>query len=294
MDVDWKSAKKTAVRAAMAAGDILLDGLTADKQISRKSSAVDLLTQYDQAAESIIVNRLINAYPDHKIVAEEGSSRSQSNDTCDYIWYVDPLDGTNNYSHNYPVFAVSIALYEKNIPRVGVIYDPNRNECFHAIAGSGAHLTKDGATVPLKVSGASELVESLLATGFPYDRHHADDDNVEPTRAFLKRALGIRRSGSASLDLANVAAGRLDGYWEYKLSSWDVAAGILLVREAGGFVTGIAGGDVILSNKMALVATNGSIHDLMVAVLGTISGSMVGSETGSETGSITATANRKE
>ena len=286
MDIDWKAAKNTAVEAAMAAGEILLGGLKADKQISRKSSAVDLITKYDRAAESVIVNRLIAAYPDHEIVAEEGSSKNRTNDTCEYTWYVDPLDGTNNYSHGYPVFAVSIALYEKNIPRVGVVYDPNRNECFQAISGLGAHLTKDGTTVPLKVSSASQLVESLLATGFPYDRHHADDDNVEPTRAFLKKALGIRRSGSASLDLANVAAGRLDGYWEYKLSSWDVAAGLLLIQEAGGLVTGIAGGDIILSNKMAIVASNGSIHDLMVAVLKTVSGSMTAPETGSMTASL--------
>ena len=111
MDKDWKAAKNTAVEAAMAAGEILLGGLKADKQISRKSSAVDLITKYDRAAESVIVNRLIAAYPDHEIVAEEGSSKNRTNDTCEYTWYVDPLDGTNNYSHGYPVFAVSIAQF---------------------------------------------------------------------------------------------------------------------------------------------------------------------------------------
>lgn len=265
--MNWKEAHDTAVEAAREAGEILCEGLKAEKKITRKSSAVDLLTEYDQAAESMIVGRLKAAYPEHLIVAEEGSPDNRSESDQFHIWFVDPLDGTNNYAHGYPVFAVSIALYEKDSPCVGVVYDPTRNECFHAIAGAGAWLTSQGDSLQLRVSERTELVESLLATGFPYDRHHSAHDNIEATRAFLKNALGVRRAGSASLDLAYVATGRLDGYWEYKLSPWDVAAGLLLVQEAGGIVSGMGGENILLSKSVSMVASNAKIHNAMLGIL---------------------------
>ena len=265
--MDRNLAKNIAVEAALEAGEILRDGLDSHKNIGRKSSAVDLITQYDHQAESVIVTKLKEWFPFHAIVAEEGDWTDEGSDTGDYTWYIDPLDGTNNFSHGLPVFAISIALYKRNKPLVGVVYDPMRGECFQAISGKGAFLRSATSVQPLAVSQNDRLVDSLLATGFPYDRHHSDHDNVKQFAAFLKRALGVRRAGSASLDLAYVAAGRLDGYWEYKLSSWDVAAGLLLVQEANGQVTNMEGEELLMAPTLSMVASNGLIQNSMVALI---------------------------
>ncbi len=252
------------IAIAREAGALLRQGYGEKKEISHKSTAVDWVTQYDTAAEAIILARLQAAFPDHRIVAEESG---QNQNESDFIWYVDPLDGTTNFAHGFPVFCVSIALYQGTTPLVGVIYDPLRDECFYAARGAGAFLQSNGQTVRLQVSKTADLINSLLATGFPYDRHQSDLDNVAQTRAFLKRAQGIRRAGAAALDVAYVAAGRLDGYWEYKLNAWDVAAGVLLVQEAGGQVTEMDGRPFTITPRLALVASNGRIHPQMLQII---------------------------
>lgn len=267
--MDLKNAVNVAVETAEAAGMLLREGVRAQKSIGRKSSAIDLVTQYDEAAEALILERLRAQFPTHNFMAEESGASEDSGDgeRSPYTWYIDPLDGTNNFAHGFPVFCVSLALWEGERPLVGIIYDPMRGECFSAAAGEGAFLTTPEETMKLQVSSTETLLGSLLATGFPYDRHSSREDNVAQLSAFLKRAQGIRRAGAAALDLAYVAAGRLDGYWEYKLNSWDVAAGILLVREAGGQVTGVDGRAPMLTDKISLVASNGLIHEAMVSVL---------------------------
>ncbi len=265
--MDLLVALDVAVDTAKAAGALLNEGLAEGKTITRKSSAVDLLTEYDQAAETLIIRRLQESFPNHSLVSEESEQdRFQSNETP-YVWYVDPLDGTNNYANGYPVFSTSIALYENGRPLLGVVYDPTRDECFSASFGQGAYLQTGEARRRLQVSRDDELLDSLLATGFPYDRHHTQDDNLAQVAAFLKKARGIRRAGSASLDLAYVAAGRLDGYWEFKLGSWDVAAGVCLVLEAGGRISNPDGSDWKITPKTALIASNGHVHHSMVEVL---------------------------
>ncbi len=269
--MDLSFALEKAVESAQIAGDLLRQGLAAEKTIKNKSSEVDLVTEFDEAAEKLIVARIQEAFPDHVLITEEGSqlTNNQAPRTINssYTWYIDPLDGTNNFAHGYPVFAVSIALYQREQPLLGVVYDPSRDERFEAVAGQGAYLSKNGNQTKLQVSEASQLVEGLLATGFPYDRHHAKVDNVSQLSAFLKKALGIRRSGSAALDLANVAAGRFDGFWEFRLSSWDVAAGACLVKEAGGRISNIDGQPWKISPFNSLIASNGHIHAAMEAVL---------------------------
>ena len=260
----------TALAIAREAGALLREGYfasgSAHKEIELKSSSMDLVTHYDKAAESLIANRLRSAFPDHHLLAEEGATNSQGDSP--YLWVVDPLDGTTNFAHGFPVFAVSMALLENGQPRLGIVYDPIRDECFAAIAGQGATLTQaDGTTQPMQVSSAPTLQESLLATGFPYDVQTSDWDNLTEFRAFLKRSRGVRRPGAAALDLAYVAAGRLDGYWEYKLSPWDIAAGVLLVQEARGRVTSITNGPINLEGRIHLIASNGFLHEEMVAVL---------------------------
>lgn len=253
-----------AEETARAAGALLLDGFGREKQIQTKSSAVDFVTQFDLAAEALILERLRVAFPDHGFIGEEGTDETGSQP---YVWYIDPLDGTNNYAHGFPVFCVSLALYEGQTPLAAVIYDPTRDECFSAAAGRGAWLRGPNGASALHVSTADTLVHSLLATGFPYDAHTSPLDNGVYVARFIKRAFGLRRAGSAALDMAYVAAGRLDGYWEFKLSPWDVAAGILLVQEAGGHVTLIDGRPLELTRQLHLIASNGRVHAGMQAVI---------------------------
>jgi myo-inositol-1(or 4)-monophosphatase len=265
-------AQEVAIAAAKEAGALLRRGLEERKVVSRKSSAVDLLTEHDQAAESIILERLQEAFPDHRIITEESEVEDEQTAESPFSWYIDPLDGTNNFAHGYPVFSSSIALYENGQPAMGVVYDPMRDECFMAAAGHGAYLNSANGNKRLHVSQTRELVDSLLATGFPYDRHTSNDDNLVQHGAFLKKALGVRRSGSAALDLTYVAAGRLDGFWEYRLSSWDVAAGVCLIREAGGTVSGMVGDRWQITPQVSLVASNGRIHSAMVSLLAKVTG----------------------
>lgn len=270
--MDTLETKTIAITIAREAGALLRQGFRQAKDINAKSSAIDLVTQYDTQAEALIVNRLRDAFPQDAILGEEGGSQNHSANGNSRLWLVDPLDGTINFAHGYPAFAVSLALYDREQPLVGVVYDPLRDECFHGASGHGAFLSTGANEEALRVSQNRDLVSSLLATGFPYDRHHSERDNLAQFTAFLKRAQGLRRAGAAALDVAYVAAGRLDGYWEYKLGSWDVAAAALLVKEAGGRLSAMDGAPFQLepSQHNALVASNGHIHEDMIGLLQSI------------------------
>jgi myo-inositol-1(or 4)-monophosphatase len=277
MGMDLSHAQQVAVDAADEAGALLRRGINEGKVVSRKSSAVDLLTEHDQAAEALITRRLRAAFPAHRLITEESAEEpGDGSPEGVYTWYVDPLDGTNNFAHGFPVFAVSIALYKADQPLVGVVYDPMRDESFSAVRGQGATLRSRDGRRAIRVSQEPALPDSLLATGFPYDRRQSDDDNVAQLSAFLKSARGVRRPGAAALDMAYVAAGRLDGYWEFRLKSWDVAAGACLVLEAGGQVSGTDGSPWRIAPVMSVIASNGRIHEAMHAVLHGVNGRSYG------------------
>jgi len=251
---------KTAVEIAREAGALIRDHFGRVQRVTFKG-AVDPVTEADTGAEAIILGRLRDAFPTHRILAEE-SGGDEWRAAGPPIWLVDPLDGTNNFAHGFPHIAVSLALVEGREPLVGVVYDPLRDETFAAVAGGGAWLNDE----PVHVSGVGRLADAFLATGFPYDRRTAPDNNVARLDHFLRRSQGVRRAGTASLDLAYVACGRFDGFWEIRLKPWDVAAGVLLVREAGGRATDFAGSPDCLSGA-EIVASNGHIHGEMLRVI---------------------------
>lgn len=237
--------------AARAAGELLLEHFAhLDRaSIRSKSAARDLVTAADVASERVIVARLRAAFPSHSIEAEEEVHDGRRTDGGRLVWFVDPLDGTVNFVHGVPVFAVSLGLVrvgasgEAPVPEVAVVHVPRLSETFTATRGGGAHL--DG--VPLCVSPTRSLSEAILATGFPYRRNELPNNNLENFNRFFLDVRGLRRMGSAAVDLAYVAAGRFDGFWELHLSPHDVAAGALLVREAGGIVRDADGGDAWLT-----------------------------------------------
>ena len=256
--------RRVAVDAARAAGRLLRDELSGARRIAYKGSPTNLVTEMDQRAEALILERLRGAFPDDAILAEEhGAAAGRSGRR----WIVDPLDGTTNYAHGVPVFGVSIALEEAGRPVLGVVYDPTRDELFVGERGAGATLND----VPIRVSATATIGESLLVTGFPYDIRETTDTNLKEYAAMSLRAQAVRRLGSAVIDLAYVACGRFDGFWELRLGPWDVAAGAVLVEEAGGRITGIDGGALDL-DAPTLLATNGIIHDAMLTALKEIRG----------------------
>lgn len=223
--------------------------------------SVNPVTDTDAEAETLIRDRLRDAFPDHRLLAEEaGGDRWREPGAP--IWLVDPLDGTNNFAHGFPHVGVSLALLEEQQPVVGVVYDPLREETFSATVGGGAALNGE----PVRVTEVEDLTDAFLATGFPYDRRTAPDNNVTRLDHFLRRSQGVRRAGAAVLDLSYVACGRLDGFWEIRLHPWDVAAGILIVREAGGQATDFKGGPDCVSGRR-IVASNGLIHEQMLRVI---------------------------
>ncbi len=242
-----------ATEAALTAGVILQDYLGNLDAIEEKGRPGDLVTEADRKAESEILKVLRRHVPGHSILTEE-SGQVGSLDS-EFFWAIDPLDGTTNYAHQYPVSAVSIGLMIEGIPQVGVIYDPFRRELFRAARGLGA--TRDRH--PIHVSKTAELSRSLLATGFAYDRRQTTDNNYAEFCYLTHLTQGVRRGGSAALDLAYVACGRFDGYWERGLSPWDVTAGIILLEEAGGKVTAYDGSPFQIDSGRIL-ATNGYIH----------------------------------
>lgn len=263
-DIDLDTVLTTAVAVAREAGALLMDGFGRAKTIDRKSSAVDWVTQYDTAAEALIGQRLRAAFPAHSFVGEEGLS---ANGSLPYTWYIDPLDGTTNFAHGFPAFCVSLALWSGDEPLLGVIYDPVLDECFTGVRGRGAHLTTPAGTRPIRVTAETYLVSSLLATGYPYDVHTSSDDNINYTRAFAKQAQGLRRAGSAALDVVYVAAGRLDGYWELKVHVWDVAAAVVILQEAGGRATLFDGQPIRPVRQFDMVASNGHLHQRILDIL---------------------------
>ncbi len=238
---------------ARRAGALQRERYETDLTIVSKSASIDLVTEVDRACEALIVAAIRDAFPDDAILAEEGGIGAGPG--AEYCWIIDPLDGTTNFAHGFPRFCVSIGIERRDERVIAVVYDPLLDECFEAARGAGAWL----GTRRLSVSRETELGRGLFATGFPYDVHTSDDDNLEAFARVVKSARGIRRDGSAALDLCYVAAGRIDGYWERKLHAWDVAAGILLVEEAGGRVSDEQGGPVDRSGR-ELVATNGPLH----------------------------------
>jgi myo-inositol-1(or 4)-monophosphatase len=253
-------ALQTAIAIAREAGGLLREGFAGRRTVEYKSAA-NLVTDMDLASEALIVSRLRQHFSDHAILTEEagGDAGAREARRC---WVVDPLDGTNNYAHRYPVWSVSIALLEDGEPALGVVYDPLRDECFSAERGGGAFLNG----VRLQVSETAALGEALLSTGFPYDRFSSPETNIPELGRVLMRCQGIRRSGSAALDLAYVAAGRSDGHWELGLKPWDVAAGLLLIAEAGGRLSDWEGRATSVWQSRQ-VATNGQIHAELIEVL---------------------------
>jgi myo-inositol-1(or 4)-monophosphatase len=226
--------------------------------------AVDLVTDTDREVEALIVDRLRRAFPDHTIVAEEASAGAALHPpaTAGYVWYLDPLDGTTNFAHAFPQFAVSLALAQGPDLLFGIVCDPLRGETFVAHRGRGATLNGES----ISVSRTDQLGDALLATGFPYDRRTRVDYYVGFLADFIRQSQDIRRAGSAALDLCYVACGRFDGFWEWKLHPWDTAAGSLIVREAGGAVSDFHDAPFDLYGEQTL-ASNGRIHRAMVQVL---------------------------
>jgi myo-inositol-1(or 4)-monophosphatase len=246
-----------AERLAREAGALLREGYGTALQVEYKS-AIDLVTEYDRRSEALILSGLRAAFPDHATLGEE-SGRAAGNE---YEWLVDPLDGTTNFAHGYPLFAVSLALTHRGRLVAGVVYDPLRDELFAAEAGAGA--TLNGAR--LSVSPVADLGRALLNTGFAYDVRTNPRSNLPEFTAFLMRAQAVRRGGSAALDCAYVGAGRAEGYWEFGSKPWDLGAGILVTREAGGQATTEHGDDDCLGQP-SVVVSNGRLHAEMLRVI---------------------------
>lgn len=258
---DLKRYLDIATEAALAGGAILQTCWGKLESIEEKGRSGDLVTEADKAAEAAVLDVLVRHLPDHPILAEEsGTVGSQSKSP--FLWAVDPLDGTTNYTHQYPFSAVSIGLLIDGYPAIGVVFDPFHQELFRAARGQGATLNRRS----IRVSRTHQLINSLLVTGFAYDRREHTDNNYAEFCHLTHLTQGVRRGGSAAIDLAYVACGRLDGYWERGLSPWDLAAGVVLVEEAGGRVTAYNGTPFEI-NSGRILATNRLIHDTLSQVL---------------------------
>ncbi len=251
--------ERVAHDAAARAGRLLRARYGERQEVSFKSE-VDLVTAADRDAEQLIVDAISAAFPDHGIVAEESAARPGRDG---HRWYIDPLDGTTNFAHAYPHFAVSIALADGEDLLLGLVHDPMRGETFAAVRGGGARLNG----VPIGVSDTGRLEHALLGTGFPYDRRQRTAFYLAFLAEGMRRAQGVRRSGSAALDLCYIASGRLDAFWEWKLRPWDTAAGRLIVEEAGGRVTDFSGAPHRLTGDET-AASNGRLHGELVEMLG--------------------------
>ena len=250
--------KALIIKAAFEAGNLLMDKFETGLRVEFKGK-YDLVTEADRQAEALIIKLIRERYPDHDFLAEESDYTETGSD---YRWIIDPLDGTTNYAHGFPWFAVSIALEVKGRLKLGVVYNPYVGDFYFAERGSGAFLNERR----LKVSTIEILEHSLLATGFSYDHKKCKANNYDYFTRFQKEAQACRRPGAASLDLASVAAGRFDGFWELKLKPWDLAAGILLIEEAGGLVSNFDGLPMTLETQECM-ASNRLIHGEMQAIL---------------------------
>ena len=247
-----------AIDIARRAGALLLEGLNSQRRIELKS-AFEVVTDIDRASEQLIVSAIRAEFPGHAILAEEGGGAF---DRTGPTWLIDPLDGTNNYAHGFPYFAVSLALWAEQQPLIGVVYDPLRDELFSASAGRGAHCNNQR----LQVSQIATLGAALVSTGFPYDYASRTDNNLHEFNHVQARCQGVRRSGAAALDLAYVAMGRLDAHWEIDLKPWDTGAAVLMVREAGGRLSN-GRGEPWHPWDDWLIASNGRIHDELIEAL---------------------------
>jgi myo-inositol-1(or 4)-monophosphatase len=256
--MEWEESLKVAEEASRMAGEMLHRHIDSSREIVYKG-AVDLVTNFDRRSQEVIFSHLSSRFPDHDFLAEEDLCEQRGSE---FRWIIDPIDGTTNYAHNFPLFCVSIALEWKSNVVCGVIYDPMRGEMFSAISGKGSVMNGHR----IQISATGDLDKSLLATGFPYDVRESEVNNIDHFVNFATRAQAIRRCGSAALDLCYVACGRFDGFWELKLSLWDVAAGILIVEESGGRVSDFRGETASIYGK-DLLASNGLIHEQMIQIL---------------------------
>lgn len=258
--LEKESYLKIAIAAAERSGAILRQYWGKTYGIKEKKGSGNLVTEVDQKSEKQILDFLHESCPTHAVIAEEGGKVEAEEQA--YTWIVDPLDGTTNYTHAFPMVSISIGLLYRGEPLIGVVYNPILNELYHATAQGGAFLNRQ----PIAVSITTDLSHSLLATGFAYDRQENPDNNFSQFFHLTQNSQGVRRLGSAALDLAFVAAGRLDGYWEQGLQCWDIAAGALIVQEAGGMVSAYDQSPIDLFSGRIL-ATNGKIHALLSQVL---------------------------
>ena len=255
-----KELKDFAINLARDAG-ILLKGKFNSKHEIRYKGEINLVTEADKMAEDLIIAAINNSFPDHGILSEESPAQ---NSQAKLRWIIDPLDGTTNYAHGYPVFCVSIALENEGVIVLGVIYDPLREDMFVAVRGMGTYLNGK----KLNVSPTATLSHSLLATGFPYDIRRSKENNLNYFNLMAVEAQAIRRAGAAALDIAYLAAGRFDGFWELKLMPWDMAAGCLMVEESGGVISNMSGGSWDIYSPNVLIS-NGLIHEQMISVFKT-------------------------
>jgi myo-inositol-1(or 4)-monophosphatase len=251
----------TAIEAVIRAGDVQLARFGGDMRVDKKG-AINLVTEVDLQIEREFRAMIAERFPDHVVLGEEFETSGDREATPPFCWVFDPVDGTTNYAHGLPIFCSSLGLEIDGEITVGAIYDPTRRELFTAERGQGAWLNGR----PLRVSAADTLIDSLLVTGFHYGIQNDPEELVSLFREFIQRSRAVRRLGSAALDLCYVAAGRFDGYWESKIQPWDVAAGALIVSEAGGRVSTVSG-DPFRSRAGSVLATNGHIHDLMLEVI---------------------------
>jgi len=247
------------VDMACRAGEILRAGYGLEHQIRHKG-LVDLVTEVDHQSEKLLIDSIRQKFPGHRILAEESGALEGSQEHC---WYIDPLDGTLNYAHGLPIFCVSIAYAYRGEVRLGVVYDPTRDQSFQAERGSGAYLGEER----LRVSPTTEMIQSLLVTGFPYDAWENRNNNLDHFSRFTRLSQGVRRLGSAALDLCYIAAGWLDGFWEISISPWDIAAGGLICEEAGGIVTKLSGDRDYLTPPCSVLAANPILHPHMLELL---------------------------
>lgn len=258
-DMSFAPHLKAATDAAKQAGLLLLHYARDGFRIKHKS-LIDLVTEADHAAEQCVIDVIREYFPGHRFLAEERGAIDQS--PSPYRWIIDPLDGTTNFAHGFPAYCVSIGLEYNGECVLGVVYDPTRDELFSATSGGGALVNEN----PIHVSQTTQLDQALLVTGFAYDIRETSNNNLDHFARFALRAQGLRRTGSAALDLCYVAAGRFDGFWEVKLNPWDMAAGVVILREAGGKVTDLSGKPYSLYGQ-ELVSSNGLLHDAMISVI---------------------------
>jgi myo-inositol-1(or 4)-monophosphatase len=256
--MDWDQYLQAAEESSRKAGNMLKKHFDTYREIKFKG-AVNLVTNFDEQAQQMIFEHLSNCFPKHDFLAEEDLCEERGSE---FRWIIDPLDGTTNFAHRFPIYCTSIALEKNGKIFLGVVYDPMREEMFTAIRGRGSWLNGREITV----SSVADLDRSLLSTGFPYDVRESEENNLEHFASFVTKAQAVRRCGSAAMDLCYVACGRFDGFWELKLSSWDVAAGALIAIEAGGLVSDFQGKGFSIFGQ-EILASNSLIHNQMIKVL---------------------------